>query len=336
MTSTRTSPHTSLGRDDLPHLVENLEQALDGGSNPTFARRDVPRELLPAATIPALVRMTLEEWGMIGVLLVAVVLLPWWAYPVLLVPLAGRYHALGVVLHDLTHMPLRGKSVGVRFVEVLCGYPIATTVNAMRYHHLRHHRDSGMEADPYFKDGQQTAVWWTLNIGRGLLLVPFWTLRALVGAVAYFVPALRNVYAHVFMQDRTRADLRHSREVIDCAREEIGQVAFQGVVIAVTVAWPTAMFWAYIVPVSVAGLLAARRVLIEHNYERVVDRRIATIMATTNDNHLDLLGAIALAPRNIGYHIVHHVHPQVCLSALPRLRAWHERHFGDAYPPVAR
>ena len=31
---------------------------------------------------------------------------------------------------------------------------------------------------------------------------------------------------------------------------------------------------------------------------------------------LDLAGALALAPRNIGYHIVHHVHPQVSLTAL--------------------
>ena len=36
-------------------------------------------------------------------------------------------------------------------------------------------------------------------------------------------------------------------------------------------------------------LLAARRVLIEHSYERVADRQIETIIATTNDNHLGLL-----------------------------------------------
>jgi len=63
---------------------------------------------------------------------------------------------------------------------------------------------------------------------------------------------------------------------------------------------------------------------------------IDTIMATTNDNHLGLLGAVALAPRNIGYHVVHHVHPQVGLQALPQLREWYESRFPGIYPPPAR
>ncbi|MEX2179657.1 MAG: fatty acid desaturase [Gemmatimonadaceae bacterium] len=305
-----------------------------------LSRSDVPRELLTRATIRGLVRMTIEEWGMIVVLLALVAVCPWWTYPVLLVPLAGRFHALGVILHDLTHMPLRSKSLGARFVEVLCGYPIASTLNAMRYHHLRHHRDSGMETDPYYKDGRHNALWWTLNVARGLGLIPFWTVRAVVGACAYQVRGLRNAYARIFLQDRSGADPRDSREVIDCARAEFGQVAFQAVVVAAIVAWPAAMVWGYVVPVSVTGLLSAWRVLIEHNYERVSDRRVETIIAITNDHHLNLWGALALAPRNIGYHIVHHVHPHVSLTALPMLRDWYASRHPDTYPgaraPVAR
>jgi hypothetical protein len=85
-----------------------------------------------------------------------------------------------------------------------------------------------------------------------------------------------------------------------------------------------------------AGLLAARRLLIEHDYQRVTDRGIETIIGTTNDNHLGLLGAAVLAPRNIGYHIVHHIHPQVRLGALPRLRDWYARTHPEVYPPARR
>jgi fatty acid desaturase len=92
------------------------------------------------------------------------------------------------------------------------------------------------------------------------------------------------------------------------------------------------VLWGYVVPVSIAGLLAARRVLIEHTYERTSDRRVETIIATTNDNHLGLLGALGLAPRNIGYHIVHHIHPQVRLEALPKLREWYVRAHPTSYP----
>lgn len=322
--------------ESLPHLAQDLEDALDAAAGPQLSRRDVPRELLPRATVRSLLRMTAEEWSLILLLWTAMALAPRWAYPLLLLPLAGRFHALGVLLHDATHMPLRRKTAGIRCVEALCGYPIATTLNAMRYHHLRHHRDSGMETDPYYKDGEHGALWWTFNTLRGLILVPFWTVRAAVGAVAYFIPAWRNVYARVFLQDRTRPDLRHHREVIDCARADYGQLAFQAVVAAVAFAYPGAVLWGYAVPVSVAGLFAARRVLIEHTYERVADRRIETTMAVTNDNYLGWLGALALAPRNIGYHVVHHIHPQVELKALPRLREWYRRAHPELYPPPRR
>jgi fatty acid desaturase len=317
------------------HLVDDLGSALDAAAA-GLSRRDAPKELLEPASVAGLLRMTLEEWGLIAVLWTAMVATPRWLYPAIAFVLAGRFHALGVVLHDATHMPLRRKTAGIRIVEVACGYPIASTLNAMRYHHLRHHRDSGMATDPYYKAGRQNRVWWTLNILRGLALVPFWSVRAVVGAAASVVPQLRNIYAHVFLQDRTGDDLRRSREVIECAQAEWGQVGFQALVVIATLAFPSALLWAYLVPVSVAGLLAARRVLIEHTYERVADRRMETIINTTNDNHLGLLGAVGLAPRNIGYHIVHHIHPQVRLDVLPRLRDWYTRAHPDVYPPARR
>jgi len=333
------------------HLAQDLERALAaaehsvspcGGQNERataathLSRRNVPRELLEAATPAGLVRMALAEWLMIAGLWCAIAATPWWLYPLLVIPLAGRFHALGVVLHDAAHMPLRRKTSAIRVVEVLCGYPIASTLNAMRYHHLRHHRDSGMETDPYYKAGRQNKVWHALNILRGLGLVPFWSVRAVVGAVASVAPALRNVYAHVFLQDRTRGDLRDSPELIECARAEWGQLAAQGGVLALAVAFPGPMLSSYIVPVSIAGVLAARRLLNEHAYERVADRRIETIIRTTHDNHLGLLGALVLAPRNIGYHIVHHIHPQVRLGALPRLREWYMRAHPEIYPQARR
>jgi fatty acid desaturase len=316
----------------MTHLAHDLEHALDAAATTRLSRRDVPANLLEPATVGGLVRLTAEEWLLIVGLWVVAALAPVWTYPVVALLLAGRFHALGVILHDATHMPLRRKTVPIRVVEVLCGYPIASTLNAMRYHHLRHHRDSGMHTDPYFKDGRQSVAWWMINTLRGIALPPFWTIRAVVGAAATVVPSLRHVYARVFLQDRSNDNLRESPEVIECARAEWGQLAFQAGVVAIAIVFPTAVLWGYIVPVSIAGLLAARRVLLEHTYDRVADRQIETIIATTNDNHLGLAGTLGLAPRNIGYHVVHHIHPQVRLEALPRLRAWYATTHPDVYP----
>jgi fatty acid desaturase len=32
-----------------------------------------------------------------------------------------------------------------------------------------------------------------------------------------------------------------------------------------------------------------------------------------------------LFPRNIGYHVVHHLYPQAALETLPQLHAWYLR-----------
>jgi len=314
------------------HLVNNLEEALETAPSRAISRSDVPAELLEKATTRGLVIMVLQEWVMIMILWASALMLPWWVYPVIAILLAGRYHALGVILHDATHMPLKNKSLAIRFVEILSGYPIATTLNAMRYHHLRHHRDSGMSTDPYYKSGEQNYSWWAINSLRGIILVPFWFVRAIIGSISIVLPGLRNIYGHVFLQDRSGKDLRDSIEIRDCAFAELGQVAFMAIVLFLALSYPTEMALGYFLPVTIAGMLAARRLLLEHNYMPVTDRKVDTIIATTNDHHLNLLGVLFLAPRNIGYHIVHHIHPQVRLGALPRLREWYMRSHPELYP----
>jgi fatty acid desaturase len=330
--TTPARPPTPVDPGTDTHLVQDLEGALDAAPPGPLARRAVPRELLQPATAAGLLRISLEECALLAVMWFAMTFVPWWLVPVLWVGIAGRFHALGVVLHDAAHMPLRGKSLTVRLVEVLCGYPMATTINAMRYHHLRHHRDSGMETDPYFKEGEQTALWWTLHTLRGALLLPFWTVRAIVGVIAIAVPALRTPYARIFLQDRSGVDLRDSREVYDCARAEIGQLLFQAALVVALIVWPQALVLGYVVPMVLATVLAANRLLREHEYERTSDRRMETIIATTRDHSLGLAGRLLLAPRNIGLHIVHHLHPQVGLTALPMLRAWYLRNHPGVYP----
>jgi len=313
------------------HLVNDLEYALDSAPSKVLSRRNVPADLLEKPTPTGLVIMVLQEWAMILMLSTIAFLAPMWVYPVIALLMAGRYHALGVVLHDATHMSLRRKSIAIRFVEIFAGYPIATTLNAMRYHHLRHHRDSGMQTDPYYKSGKQDFIWWTLNTLRGLILVPFWSLRALIGGLSFLIPSLRDIYGHVFLQDRSDADMRNSAEIRDCASAEWGQIIFTAAMTLLVIRFPVEMIAGYLLPVSIAGMLAARRLLLEHNYMPVKDRKIETIIATTNDNHMGIFGALFLAPRNIGYHIVHHIHPQVRLGALPELRDWYIHTHADLY-----
>ena len=320
-----------------PHLVEPLEAALDDAPLTRYRRADAPRELLAKPTIDGLLRQAAFDWVCLALLWTAMAFVPWWADLVLMPLVAGRLHAFGVILHDAVHMPLKGKTPKLRWLEILVAYPIATTLDAMRYHHLRHHKDSGMASDPYFKRGvDDRKMVWMVQWLRGILLMPFWTVRAPFGLVASFVPGLRPAYARVFLQDRsgaTREALRDSPEVIACAKAELGQVLFQAPLIAAFVLWPETMAWHFALPATLTGLLASYRVLCEHRYEPVMDRSIPTLLRTTCDHHLRWWERVFFAPRNIGFHIVHHIHPQVSLTHLPALRRWYLERCGADYPP---
>lgn len=315
------------------HLADDLEAALDGESVVRLSRAFVPRDLLVPPTIPELLRYAAMEWLGMFACWAAMWALPWWTYPVWGVLVAGRLHALGVILHDAAHMPLRGKPLGTQVLEVMAGFPLMTTLNAMRYHHLRHHRDSGMPTDPYFKSGLAGRPWlYALQVLRGALLVTFWSARPVVALGALVSARVRVAYARVYLQDKSTDDLAASREVLDCARADMVQFGALGLVLALAWAWPVGLVFGWYLPAIGSGLLAAWRLLEEHNYERAMDRRVETILATTNDHHLgSWLDRLVLAPRNIGYHVVHHIHPQVGLAHLPAVRAWWLANHPDAY-----
>ena len=316
------------------HLVEDLEAALDAAPNRAITRADVPRALLVKPQIDELIEMALVDWAFILLAWAAMWFGPWWTYPLWALVVASRLHAFGVIMHDAAHLPLRGKTLQVRFLELIAAFPLATTLNAMRYHHLRHHRDNGMPSDPYFKEGvEESRVLYVLQTMRGLALMPFWTIRPYVGLLTTLFPRLRGFYGRVFLQDKSGRDLSESREVATCAREDIVQLVVQLPILAALLTWPVEVGLAYAVPATLAGVLAARRLLVEHHYVKAADRRIETILATTRDHGISRWWVDwLLAPRNIGYHVVHHIHPQVGIRGLPALRDWYVANH-PTYPP---
>jgi fatty acid desaturase len=285
---------------------------------------ELPPELLAPARIARLLRYALAEWATIGALWIAMACAPGWLYPLGALLVAGRLHALGVVLHDACHMNPRAPRRGLWLLEILAGYPIATSVDAMRYHHLRHHRDSGMPQDPYFKPGiSHDRTMRTLGRLRGLLLVPAWFVRAFYGSLALLLPALRESYARYLLQDRSGASLRNSPEVLQCLRQEPKQALFWLLVAAAAWQFPSAVTLYYVVPLVLAGALNVNRVIVEHVHVACADRRPETVAATTVTHDWGALGRLFLFPRNIGFHTAHHLHPQAALECLPGLERYY-------------
>jgi len=314
------------------HIIEDLDASLAEvrSSRP-------PAELLGGTRVDGLLIHLAKDWAIVIGSWIALTRAPAYFYPALWVIIGGRLHAFGVLLHDAGHLPLRRKSRKHRCIEIFAGYPIATTLNAIRYHHLRHHKDCGMETDPYYKAVLERKPWMAfplllMSIG----VVPFWTIRGLVSPLAYSVPAFRNFYARVFLQDRSKQDLTHSAELIQCAKEDRYQGLFSAGVIAILVLYPKPVMNFYLIPLALAALFAGYRSLREHRHKRVRDRKIQSIMAITRDQSPGILptlfGKLFLAPHNVGHHIAHHLHPQVSLENLPKLTCWYQKNYPDYFP----
>jgi len=301
------------------------------------ARRSAIPEALRRAAVPArLIGYACADWACIFILWGLVSLSSVWLLPLAWLLIAGRLHALGVVLHDACHMHAKRRSAATRVLEILAGYPIATTLAAMRYHHLRHHRFSGMRLDPYLKPGISSDRW-RRNARRtlGLLLVPLWILRCFYGSIALLVPSLRNSYGRWFLQDRSQRTLTRDPQVLDCLRSEPGQAVWFVMIAFILWIYPDIVITYYLIPLLIAGALNVNRVIVEHEHVQCPDRRPESVLATTHTQKPGALGRAFLYPRNIGFHQVHHLYPAVALECLPALDSYLRSAAGEARPAGA-
>jgi fatty acid desaturase len=274
---------------------------------PSFAA-----DVLVAAVPSRLLRDAAVEWSLIAALELARVAMPSslasWLYPLWALLVAGRIHALASLAHDAAHMAKKRGPVAF-LVEVFCAWPIATSILALRAHHLRHHRHTNTVDDPYFHP----------NIARPLrfvavtLLVPWWIVRIPVGALACAVRRLRSTYAKLWLF-RAKHRAGEAEEIALCAQADARLLIGLVVVVALTIASPV-MIFAWWVPLCVTMVLNALRFVREHTDDE------GSVHQTTRNLRDSWLNEIALAPRGLAFHVEHHLYPSVAHHAL---RAIHD------------
>lgn len=263
----------------------------------------------------------LFDWGVIGVAWTAMSMLNSTIVTVIgIVVVASRLHALGAILHDACHKRRRPGSRVWWLVEIFAGWPIASTIEAMRYHHLRHHASSGTLMDPYHGTVHARTAWrrYALTL-RGVVLPFWWTLRAIIAPIALLIPSLRTPYGRAFLQDQSGRDLRDNAAVVACARADIAQLAGQTVVLGAAFAAGLPVLTYYLVPLILAGILNARRVIYEHSWQLNEGRSRRQTWETTVDHDLGVIGNAVFYPHNIGLHRIHHMYPTVSFTHLRKL-----------------
>lgn len=291
-----------------------------------------PRELLRAATPVALLRATLFEWAAIAAAWAIIGLGPGWVYLPLALFIAGRVHALASIAHDGAHLAVHGRASkadvwAARIAEALSGWPIGTSWASLRAHHLRHHADTNLGTDPYLRLGLEHAGAWRL-FGAWLslfLLYPHWVLRCALGAVASVFPPLLPAYARLLVV-RRNARLPSGAELHRCARADRPLLLALTLLFAAALTWPETLTRCFFFPLLLTLALNGRRFLAEHTHAPARGRSHMDVLTVTRDTGTGWLSKLLWAPRGLGYHRVHHLHPNVAHDALPALHAWYSAH----------
>jgi fatty acid desaturase len=281
------------------------------GEVPDRLPPDVVRELSRLDPLRALFAIA-EEWLAICAAVLLCEHFPW-SYPLAVVFIGARQHALIVLGHDAVHhrlLPWRWWND--RVADLLLWWPVCATNEVFRRYHGAHHRHIGTDRDGNIElwrlrgtDGQPTREWtypktaWQLAgkllwrgcgvTGLALVLIglvrPFRAIGPVYGAIRLL--ALSGVVAGFAHHDRL--DL---------------------------------LLYYWLVPLA-TWFIASNyiRLICEHSAVRS-DRAVYSLTRTTVPGWFDL---VFVVPRNISYHYEHHIYPSVPFYRLPELHAAMQR-----------
>jgi fatty acid desaturase len=243
------------------------------------------------------------DWGVIAL---AIGLSRWLANPVAYVVavlvIAGRQHSLLIFMHDAAHGTLTRNKVANEITgQIACAWPLLLDVRSFRHVHLKHHRLEGAPGDPDF-DFRSGDDW---RFPRSLASVVRPVVLDFVGFGAVTVLGYLKYYGQAPRDPRWGIAL--------------AKVAFYGLALALiarTGVWMGLLAY-WVVPMLTALKAFVRwREIAEHygvEASHALDRTRTTLTTW--------IERMTIAPRNINYHLEHHLFPGVPWHSLPALHA---------------
>lgn len=219
----------------------------------------------------------------------------WWLYPLSVVIIAGRQHALAVLVHDGAHYLLTSNRRSNDLLSDLwCAFPLFVATSLYRRHHFEHHRHLNSERDPDLDPDTGT---WT----RGR-----WV-RVAIGDITgvNFFKAAGTAAQWSIPSALASADGRAALGWAEIARYGLF-LSLVLTITAVTDGWLVVLlFW--IVPLlTVLNFIFRLRSAAEH-------------VGCANEHELNAARTVRagwaaralISPCNINYHIEHHLYPGI-------------------------
>lgn len=258
------------------------------------------------------IRAIAAEWAMIAVALVTGHWLRgtgafWPLYPLLVLFIGARQHALAVLGHDAVHWRLLpGRRANDLVADLLLWWPLVGMNEGFRRYHAPHHRHLGTDQDGNIAlwrlrgaDGRPTREWTYPKSWAGLLAKLLWRGCGLTGA-ARMAFSLVNTFR------------------IHTPAYAAGRFAYYSLVLAAVAAfgvWPDLLLL-WLVPLA-TWFVASNyvRLICEHTCVRS-DQAGYAQSRTTIPSWFDRWFVV---PLNISYHYEHHAWPGVPFYRLPEI-----------------
>lgn len=295
--------------------MSGFEPVQDGTESPAPAdwsalsiRKSVPANVVEklAAPSPAQTALAIGSvlTGIVGLITCAILIETWWVNLIVIVFIAGRQHAMLILMHDAAHRLLLPNARFNDIVSnVLLSFPLFISTELYRKHHLQHHRYVNTKDDPDLNDAEipsYGALFLAQLLGD---LIGLRTLRLMAsvnnfGVLALFRPGSATI-----------RNISFNRGLF---------VAFAGAQCAVLTligGWQ-AYFLYWIVPMwFVLPPILHLRAVAEHA-GRIDENDCAayarTVRCPTWERAL-------ICPMNINLHLEHHIFPEVPCYRLPEV-----------------
>lgn len=230
-----------------------------------------------------------------------------WTYLIAVFVVGARMHALAILVHDATHYRfLKNRTWNDRWTNLLCMYPIFSSLSKYRPNHLKHHQHLNTEDDPD----------WIAKLTKREFQFPKTKSEFLLTVASYLLLYQGAMDAYWFLK---RFNVASEAETPSVDDKYLRPAFYLILAVCLTVfgGWSYfLLFW--VVPYFTTFFMVQYiRSVAEHFGEMAYEDALSS-SRTVMPN---LIERFLIAPHHVGYHLEHHLYPGVPFYHLPKLHA---------------
>lgn len=228
-----------------------------------------------------------------------------WLYLITVLIIGARMHALAILAHDATHYRfLKNRRWNDWLTNLLCMFPVFSSLEKYRINHLSHHQHLNTDDDPD----------WIAKLGKRAFTFPKSKGEFLLTVASYLLLYQGMLDAYWFLKRFNFLDTAQKPPTNDKWLRPLFYVTM-AIILTITNTWLVfLLFW--LVPYfSTFFLFQYIRSVAEHFGELAYENDLNTTR-TVKANYLE---QFIIAPHNVGYHLEHHLYPGIPFYNLPKV-----------------